>query len=226
MAIPTAAKPGSRSAPPRLLAALRRAGASEEEIRQYYQLAPEVPIPEDLAEPLRVEDLGWLPEDSYRYELWEGRLVRRRASKPRHGAAAGRVVGHLFVYLLQNPVGEVFVAEAGFRAGPGETLYCPDASYVSNERLATAPLDEFAPFAPDIAIEVRSPDNTQRQLETKARHYFEHGAQRVWILHPRHKTVRVYRPAGPPQTLHADDTLSGEEVLPGFAVRVGDLFPG
>jgi Uma2 family endonuclease len=215
----------ARTAPPRLLAALRRAGASEEELRHYYDIPPDEPLPDDAGKPLRVEDMALVPEDGYRYELWEGKLVRRMASKPRHGRVAGRVVRHLDAYLLQQSLGEIFIAEAGFRAGPGESLYCPDASYISNERIAQMELDEFAPFAPDIAIEVRSPDNTMRQLERKARHYLAHGGQCVWILRPQDRTVRVYRPDAPMQTLHADELLTAEEVLPGFAARVGDLFP-
>src|SRR5207244_9616514 len=59
-------------------------------------------------------------------------------------------------------------------------------------------------------------DNTLRKLETKARYYLEHGARRVWIFDPRDKTIRVRRPEAPPQTLCADEMLTGEEVLPGF----------
>jgi Uma2 family endonuclease len=214
-----------RSAPPRLLAALRRAGASEEEIREHYGWPLDEPLPSDTGEPLCLADLEFLPADSYRYELWEGRLVRRKASKPRHGIVAGRIVAHLGAYLLRHPLGDIHVADAGFRAGPGESLYCPDAAFVSNERMALASLDEFAPFAPDIAIEVRSPDNTHRQLERKARHYLAHGAQRVWVFYPRTRTVRVHRPALAAETLGESDLLAAEDVLPGFSVRVGDLFP-
>jgi Uma2 family endonuclease len=215
----------AQTVPARVLAALRRAGATDEEIRRSYEIPPDEPLPDDAGEPLRVEDMALVPEDGYRYELWEGKLVRRMASKPRHGRVAGRIVGRLSVYLDQHPIGEVFIAEAGFRAGPGESLYCPDASYVSNERIGLMALDEFAPSAPDIAIEVRSPDNTMRQLERKARHYLAHGGQRVWILRPQDRTVRVYRPEAPMQTLHADDLLTADEVLPAFAARIGDLFP-
>src|SRR5262249_32547023 len=152
-------------------------------------------------------------------------LVRRMASKPRHAGTAGLVVQYLGAYLLQHRIGRLFVAEAGFRAGPGESLYCPDASYLSNERIAAMTLDDFVPFAPDIAIEVRSPDNPMRKLETKARNYLSHGARRVWIFRPQDRTMRVYRPRAPIQILRADDILTAEEVLPGFTVRVGDLFP-
>jgi hypothetical protein len=65
-----------RTVPARVLAALRRAGATEEEIRCYYEIPPDEPLPEYTEEPLRAEDLALMPEDSYRYELWEGTLVR------------------------------------------------------------------------------------------------------------------------------------------------------
>jgi Uma2 family endonuclease len=127
-------------------------------------------------------------------------------------------------YLEQHPLGEIYVAEAGFRAGPRESLYCPDASYVSAERDATLRDNEFVPFAPDIAIEVWSPEDTEEKLATKTTHYLAHGARRVWVLRPQDGTVRVYQLDGPSQVLHGDDLLTGDEVLPGFAVRVGDLF--
>jgi Uma2 family endonuclease len=207
------------------LAALRRAGAAEEQLRDYYGTVPDEPLPNGPPELLCVEDMELLPEDGYRYELWEGELVRMSPSKLRHGDVAGEIVRYLNVYLTEHPIGKVYIAEVGFRAGPNQSLYCPDAAYLSHERAAAAPLDEFVPFAPDIAIEVWSPDNTRRKLETKARNYLRRDARRVWILRPQDQAVRVYRPDAPAQTLGAEDILSGDEVLPGFAVRVGDLFP-
>jgi Uma2 family endonuclease len=213
-----------RSVPPRLLAALRRAGAPEDEIRRHYGIGPNDPIPTGPAEPLRVEDMELVPDDGYRYELRRGDLVRMSATKRRHGAAAGAIVGRLHVYLAEHPIGTVYTAEVGFRMGAELTLYCPDAAYVSTEREATVSPDDFFPFAPDIAIEVWSPDNTERELAEKASDYLAHGAKAVWILRPQDRTVRVQRPDTPAQTLHAADLLT-DDALPGFTVRVGDLFP-
>jgi Uma2 family endonuclease len=141
-----------------------------------------------------------------------------------HGKSSGRLVRKLSVYLEQHPIGEIYIAEAGFRAGPRESLYCPAASSISAERDATLRDDEFVPFAPDIAIEVWSPEEAEERMATKTAHYLAHGARRVWVLRPQDRTLRVYRLDGPSQVLQGDDPLTGDEVLPGFSVRVGDLF--
>src|SRR5438132_479158 len=78
--------------------------------------------------------------------------------------------------------------------------------------------------AGDIAVEVLSPDNTWPKVRRKARAYLASGARLVWAHDPRRRTVTVYRPGAEPQLLRGEDVLSGEDVLPGFAVRVADLF--
>jgi Uma2 family endonuclease len=213
-----------RLVPPRVLIALRHAGVPEHEIRTRYEIAPDEALPNGPLEPLTVEDMELLPEDSYHYELWEGELVRMCATKRIHGGAAGRVVRYLSRYLDDHPIGEIYIADPGFRAGPGESLYCPDAALVTTERAAGVGEQEFFPFAPDIAIEVWSPDNTEDEMATKAANYLTHGGRAVWILRPQDRVVRVYRPDVSMQTLSGDDLLT-EAILPGFAVRVADLFP-
>jgi Uma2 family endonuclease len=213
--------------PDRLLAALHRAGMPEAEIHQTYALdgADVARALAQAAEPLSIADLNYLPEDGCRYELWKGELIRKSPSKRRHAASAGRLVRYLGAYLDQHPIGEISIAEGGFHAGPEESLYCPDLAYVSNTRLDQAPLDEFYPFAPDVAVEVWSPDNTEAEMEQKAANYLAHGARRVWLLRPQDRTVRVHRSDAPVQTLQKDDLLTGDDILPGFSVRVRDLFP-
>jgi Uma2 family endonuclease len=213
-----------RAVPARLLAALRHVGVSEEDLRHHYDIPPDEPLPPAAPEPLTVDDMERVPDDGYRYELWDGELKRMCPSKRRHGGVAGVIVRKLSVYLEQNPLGSIYIAGAGFRAGPRASLYCPDASYVSTEREADVGQDEFFPYAPDIAIEVWSPENTEREMKTKAAHYLAHGGKAVWVLRPQDRTVRVHRPGRPVRTLRGDELLT-DDALPGFAVRVDDLFP-
>lgn len=212
--------------PDRLVVALYRAGVPADAIRQAYCLdAPA--LARALAhppEPLKIEDLDLLPDNEYRYELREGELVRMSPSKRRHSRSAGAVAKYLGAYLVQHPLGELCVAEGGFRSGPNETLYCPDVAYVSEERAATVPPDEYYPFAPDIAVEAWSPDNTEDEMNEKAANYLAHGARAVWLLRPQDRTVRVHRSGRPVETLQAGDLLTGDEILPGFSVPVSDLF--
>jgi Uma2 family endonuclease len=219
--------PGKRKeVPDRLVAALHRAGMPTDRIQEAYQLKGPA-LARALArapERLTVADLDYLPHDGYRYELREGKLVRMSPSKRRHSGSAGILVIHLGAYLLAHPLGEISIAEGGFRAGPDESLCCPDIAYVSRERAATVPPDEYYPFAPDIAVEVWSPDNTEQEMSDKAVSYLAHGARLVWILRPQDKTVRLYRPHSRVETLRMGDVLTGEEVLPGFSVPVSLLF--
>ena len=79
-------------------------------------------------------------------------------------------------------------------------------------------------LAPDLAVEVRSPDNTLAELSVKANEYLEAGARMVWIVDPPTRTVQVMRPGRPAVTLSLDDVLDGGDVLPGFSLPVSRLF--
>jgi Uma2 family endonuclease len=213
------------SIPTRLLAALGRAGMPACDIAEVYELPPEV-VARALAsapEPVEIEDVEFLRDDNHRYELWEGEIWRMSPTKKRHGRGTARVMRSLGRYLDHNPIGELYTAEVGFRGGPRRFL-CPGAAYVSNERDAPVDDDDFFPYAPDLAIEVLSPDNTRPKVRRKARAYLASGGLLVWALDSRRRTVTVWRPEAEPQTLTEEDVLSGEEVLPGFSVRVVELF--
>jgi Uma2 family endonuclease len=196
------------------------------EIAKVYQLSAEevaLAVCAEL-EPVDVEDIEFLRDDEYHYELWEGKLWRMSPTKKRHGRGAIRIVSPLVRYLDANPIGSLYIAEVGFRVGPRRTLLCPDAAYVSNERDAPVDEDDFFPYAPDIAIEVVSPDNTRPKIRRKALSFLTYGARLVWVLDSRRRTVTVHRPSTEPQVLSEEDVLSGEDVLPGFEVRIADLF--
>lgn len=212
--------------PARLLAGLRRAGMSIDDIARLYDLPPEAVtgVVDANCEPLHLDDLELLRDDDHRYELWEGELWRMSPTKKRHGRGASRIMRELGRYLDSNRSGSLYIGEVGFRVGPGQTLVCPDVAYVSHERDAPVGDDDYFPYAPDIAIEGLSPDNTGPRVRRKARAYLASGAPLVWTLHSRQRTVTVYRPDAEPQLLRGEEMLSGEDVLPGFVVRVADLF--
>jgi Uma2 family endonuclease len=214
------------SIPARLVAALHAAGMPAHDIARIYRLSMEEVRFALCAppEPLSVEDMELVREDGHTYELWEGELWRMAATKKQHGRGAVRVIIHLGRYLEINPIGSIYTAEVGFRVGRRRRLLCPDVAYVCNERDTPVGDDEFFPYAPDIAVEVLSPDNSRPKVRQKARAYLADGGRLVWAMDTRRKAVTVFRPLSEPQVLPGQDTLSGEDVLPGFAVRVADLF--
>ena len=88
------------------------------------------------------------------------------------------------------------------------------------------PEDAFWPGAPDLAVEVVSPGDTYREVDEKAKVWLSAGTRLVWVVNPLLRTVSVYRPGKAVVTLTEAEQLAGEELLPGFHCRIGDIFAG
>jgi len=84
--------------------------------------------------------------------------------------------------------------------------------------------------APDLAVEILSPGNTFAEMHDKEMHdklveYFANGTGLAWLLHPQERYIWVYRSAvEPDRLLKSEDTLTGEEVVPGFVLALTELF--
>jgi Uma2 family endonuclease len=112
-----------------------------------------------------------------------------------------------------------------FPAAP-DRVRRPDVSFVRAGRLPGERLPEgFIELAPDLAVEVVSPKDRAYDLDEKIEHLLGASVRRIWVLNPKTRKVRVHRPDGTTVNLGEDDELSGEDVVPGFRCRVGDLFP-
>jgi len=102
----------------------------------------------------------------------------------------------------------------------------PDVAFTAWERFPDRRLPQrpIPDLAPDLAVEVLSASNTDREMDRKRRDYFAAGVRRVWEVDPAARTVTVYTAADPATVLHEDQTLDGRDVLPGFALSVRQLF--
>jgi Uma2 family endonuclease len=83
---------------------------------------------------------------------------------------------------------------------------------------------DFVTGAPDLAVEVLSPSDRILDLQQKVRDYLDAGARLVWLVAPQAQTVTVYRADGSAQLLRDQDTLGGEDVLPGLSIPLSDVF--
>ncbi|BCW95302.1 MAG: Uma2 family endonuclease [Fimbriimonadales bacterium] len=170
---------------------------------------------------LTESDLLRLPDDGRKYELVGGRL----AAVPT-GARHGEIVSNLIARLhaVKTPEVALYSESVGFRMRNGN-LRSPDASVMARARLpqGVSP-NEFVDGAPDLAVEVVSPSERAAELLQKVAEYFESGAREVWLLFPERREVYRYTAPLEVQTLHADDTLTGGELLPDFRVQVRELF--
>jgi Uma2 family endonuclease len=172
------------------------------------------------------EDLLTMP-DGDRYELVNGNLVERPM-----GWLAGVIASELLVRIAlfnrEHVLGWVNQGGDGsYQPFPGSRLVRkPDVSFV---RFGRFPGERLPPghalLAPDLAAEVVSPNDLYEEVDQKIEEYIRAGVRLIWVISPQNHTVRVYRLNGSSASLRENDELDGEDVLPGFRCRVGDLFP-
>lgn len=163
--------------------------------------------------------------DENRYELLHGRLRIMAPAGDVHGDMAMGVGGWMRVHADQNDLGKVFATETGFILETNPDLVrAPDAAFVKQERLSIGMKGRYFPAAPDIALEVVSPNDTASDVQDKIQDWLTHGVRLVWVVDPKSRTLTVYRPDGTANVLKPKDTLSGEDVLPGFAYPLAKLF--
>jgi Uma2 family endonuclease len=162
-----------------------------------------------------------------RRELIAGELHEMPPAGGEHGFVGGRALGQLQLFLDQHSEigGGLFAAETGFRlARDPDTVRAPDVAYVGAERLARARVPGFPELAPDLVVEVVSPNDTAAEVQRKMDEWIAAGVSLAWVMYPSTRSVMVYGPNGDIRQLHANDMLDGESVLPGFRCRVGDMF--
>ena len=171
------------------------------------------------------EDLLGLDEPGFRFELVRGELRRMTGAGHWHGAVTVLLTAQLTLFVRAHRLGMTYAAETGFllERDP-DTVLCPDLAFVRSERVPPAGPGHF-PGPPDLAVEVISPNDSFSDVQEKALRWLDLGARLVWVVDPRRETVSVFRSRNEIRALGRDDELSGEDVVPGFAVRVADLFP-
>lgn len=175
---------------------------------------------------LTADDLWNMPDHGGHVELVRGELRTMSPAGYNHGAVTVLLTARLFNHIYANRLGDVLAAETGFIiARDPDTVRAPDIAFVRRDRIpASGRPIMFWDGAPDLAVETMSPSDTVFDLDEKVREWLEAGTRLVWVLNPRQQTVTVYRPDNTAQILGAADMLSGEGVIPGFAIAVADLF--
>jgi Uma2 family endonuclease len=184
---------------------------------------------------MTADELLAVPEDEWQYELVEGRLVRVSPTGLEHYYVTDMLHTVMRRHALERQLGLVTLPDTGFvlsRPGEPDTVLSPDIAYLSTARVQQLPArgtqasKKFLPVAPDLAVEIASPDQYHPEMAEKARLYLASGVRLVWIVWPAQKQVDVWRPGhdAPGTTLNPGDALDGEDVLPAFAYAVADLF--
>jgi len=173
------------------------------------------------------DDLLNLPDDGKRYELVAGVLTMMSPAGFQHGYVAMALGAVIRAFVTQNQLGIVTGAETGFRIERDpDTVLAPDVAFVRRERIDAIGYPQgFFPGAPDLAVEVRSPNDRAAQVEEKVQRWLAAGAQAVWVIDPAARDAVVYTADDEPQRIAADGQLEGGRVLPGFRCSLAELFP-
>lgn len=178
-----------------------------------------------LADPITPDDLLAMPNE-VDYELVNGELVERHMGAESSWIASNLIV-LMAVFYRGRVLGHLFTTDCGYQCysdDPGKVRK-PDVSFVRKGRFPKDRIPKgYIRIAPDLAVEVLSPNDLADDAEAKVEEYLDAGVRLVWVISPKAETVTVYRDDRSAVKLHEADELSGENVLPGFRCKVSDLF--
>ncbi len=124
--------------------------------------------------------------------------------------------------------GKIFDSSTGFKLSNGAER-SPDVAWIANERWNAVPEEQrrrFAPVTPDFVAEIRSGEQHLAYLKDKMEEYIQCGCRLAWLIDPKERKTWVYYANGDIQTIPFDAPLSGSDVMPGFGVRLADVFEG
>ncbi|BAU65649.1 hypothetical protein STA3757_30380 [Stanieria sp. NIES-3757] len=149
------------------------------------------------------------------------------------GGTAGKKNFNLYLDLgnwnRQTKLGQAFDSSTVFVL-PNGARRSPDVSWIKLKRwnqLTQAQQDGFPPIAPDFVIELVSPSDLKNQryedLQAKMQEYLDNGVQLGWLIEPSAKIVEIYRFGQQIEILNHPQTLSGEDVLPGFILDLNEI---
>ena len=136
------------------------------------------------------------------------------------------IEGQLWLWNRQTKLGQAFNSSTGFNL-PNGADRSPDAAWVRQERwdaLTPEQKKGFAPLCPDFVVELRSESDNMEPLRAKMREYIENGARLGWLIDRKNKKVEIYRQDQDVEVLNNPNTLSGEEVLPGFDLDLTEVW--
>jgi Uma2 family endonuclease len=177
---------------------------------------------------LTAEDLWKLGEGDTRRELVDGEVREMAPAGGIHGQVTARICRRVVEHVARHGGGTVLVGDVGFvleLPHDRDRVRAPDMAFVSTARLPEGRLPEgFIRGAPDLAVAVLSPSDNPVDVQQKVRDYLEAGARLVWVIAPAARAATIYRADGSARLLREGDHLDGEDVLPGLAIPLADLF--
>ena len=175
---------------------------------------------------LTANDLWNMPGHGEGYELVLGELRTMAPSGLEHSTIGVDLITTLNAFVRSNKLGKISGADGGYilHRNP-DTVRAPDIDFVQTDRLPNGKTPQkYFPGPPDLAVEIISPSDVYEDVEDKVKEFLEAGTRIVWVINPRRKSITIFRGDNSITALRTADTLSGEDVIPGFSLPVSEIF--
>jgi Uma2 family endonuclease len=161
-----------------------------------------------------------------RAELVNGSVIAMSPTGPVHGRTDRKLAQVIGPYVDEHELGDLVMNTGFLLAHDPDTVRGPDQAFISAAKISAHPPPErgWWEVIPDLAIEIVSPKDTPEQVQEKVAEYLRFGVRLVWVVDPRRREVRVYRPGEAAETVSAGGELDGEAVIPGFRAPLARLW--
>jgi Uma2 family endonuclease len=163
-------------------------------------------------------------EDKRIYELVNGTLVEKPMGSP-ESLMGGFIHAKMLLHSLEHDLGRVLPGDGFLRVVAGN-VRSPDVSFFSWKTLGDDefPADAVCPFAPDLAVEVLSPSNTELEMAVKRTELFASGTRMMWIIDPAGQSASIYTSPSRFQIISGTDYLDAQRIMPGFRIALHEIF--
>ncbi|MFN7528125.1 MAG: Uma2 family endonuclease [Dolichospermum sp.] len=136
------------------------------------------------------------------------------------------LIVQLGIWTKQDGTGVGFGSSGGFTL-PNGAVRSPDAAWIKRTKWEAIPADKrkkFAPICPEFIVELRSENDNLSTLKEKMQEYIDNGTQLAWLIDRKQRKVFIYRPNCGVEELDNPQTLTGEDILPGFVLDLSEIW--
>lgn len=160
------------------------------------------------------------------FELVRGRAVPVTPTGPTHGRIDNKIARRVGQFVEDRQLGAVYTNTGFILSRSPDVVRAPDEAFVSAASITRSPPPEngYWELAPDLAIEVVSPNDSAEDIAAKVADYLAAGVRLTWVLYPRLHQIHVFERGHAPRILAGADSLDGSSVLPEFRLPLEDVW--
>lgn len=172
-------------------------------------------------------DIDILPDLPKGFEMVDGELVEMPDEGYRSGVVGTVLIGFILAWCRKYGLGVVTGPDGSFCCFPGRPKHVrkPDVAVVMRDPKTFVPPDPHCLEVPIFVAEILSPTNAQSDIADRVEDFISAGTKLVWVIDPVRREALVHRPDDTILKVREAGTLSGEDVLPGFALPLAAILP-